>query len=1215
LATQPTFQLQDQFGNPVAALGKLVVAALTSAGGRTLGGTLTVATDAAGVATFTNLAVSGPAGPVTLTFTQEALTAATSNAVALGAGAAAKLAVAQQPSATAASGAVLATQPIIQLQDQFGNPVAASGKLVVAALTSPGGLTLGGTLTVPTDAAGTATFTNLAASGPPGSTTLTFTQEALTAVMSNAIAFGVGAATKLVMTTPPSSTSKSGDVLAQQPVLLVSDAAGNTVTTSAASVTASASAGYTLAGAVTVSAGSGIVTFTNVAVTGPPGAALLTFASSGLTGETATVDITAAFGPPAHLFSTSLAAVAIDTIEAVIPPASVPQVVVKDAANNSIPGVAVKFTRHGSVGGLMNELDVADIIVTTGADGLASLTSRQVGGEISIDSVIATVAGLTDTVVFEVAVFNGQPHHMVFLSGALNALVGELFPVVVAVEDRFNNPAVFLTGAPPNITLSIQPETGDPHATLGPPPLTVAATAGIATFAVQIDRVGSQYQLLASSTGLPSITDAPFDIAIGPPATVVVWSGNYKGALKGGTLADSVVVQIQDAVGNNVTGVPVTFTPIGGGSVSFAPTPQQVTDASGKIGRLWTLGTSGVQGLNVVAGSASTTLTAFLAEKLVVVTPPTLLPRSGEEFPQQPQVQLQDLAGNNVWLMGLTVQASLLTYIREDAVLAPTLSGTLSIQTDPSGLASFAHLRLSGEVPNVDPPVGPPVGPQLVRLQFVTPADLTISLARSDDMTLIPGHATQLVFSTQPPPTASTGGSFSVVVTAKDAFGNVASDFAGNVSVAIGTNPSSGTLSGTLTVAAVAGVATFTGLSINNGGTGYTLVASSGILPNAPSNSFKVVVPLLLSSVSVASSGLYPHACGLDVTGAAYCWGSDASGGLGKDGPVGGDCSTLSSPAGCPTPIKVVGVGLPPLVSIAVADGSTCGLTAAGAAWCWGSGQGAYGSSAAPVLLPGSKVFSSIVADYVQGCGIESSTSYAYCWSSYSGFSLGIGTTGSVVTPTAMVGSHVFASLSAGQANTCGRSPTGVAFCTGDNGSGQLGVGSLTPTYALSPVLVSGGINFSSVSVGQEYVCGIGPLTAGEGTAYCWGRNVAANLGDGSATPRSAPTTVLTALKFAKISAGYQHTCALTAAGAAYCWGANFTGALGTGNYTDSSVPVAVAGGLAFASIKAGFQYTCGVTTANVAYCWGQNTYGQLGNGTPSGSNVPVIVVSPPPLP
>src|SRR5213076_616487 len=89
------------------------------------------------------------------------------------------------------------------------------------------------------------------------------------------------------------------------------------------------------------------------------------------------------------------------------------------------------------------------------------------------------------------------------------------------------------------------------------------------------------------------------------------------------------------------------------------------------------------------------------------------------------------------------------------------------------------------------------------------------------------GTATQLVFNVQPS-TTTAGAAITpaVEVTAQDGNGNTATGFTGNVTVAIGTNPSTGTLSGTKTVAAVAGVATFSGLSIDKVGTGYTLTAS-----------------------------------------------------------------------------------------------------------------------------------------------------------------------------------------------------------------------------------------------------------------------------------------------------------------------------------------------------------------------------------------------------
>jgi hypothetical protein len=80
-----------------------------------------------------------------------------------------------------------------------------------------------------------------------------------------------------------------------------------------------------------------------------------------------------------------------------------------------------------------------------------------------------------------------------------------------------------------------------------------------------------------------------------------------------------------------------------------------------------------------------------------------------------------------------------------------------------------------------------------------------------------------------------------VTVRVLDAYKNlVTSDSTDQVTVAIGTNPAGGTLSGTLTVTVSGGVATFGDLSINNAGTGYTLTATSGSLTGATSSAFNV---------------------------------------------------------------------------------------------------------------------------------------------------------------------------------------------------------------------------------------------------------------------------------------------------------------------------------------------------------------------------------------
>src|SRR5436190_113861 len=79
-----------------------------------------------------------------------------------------------------------------------------------------------------------------------------------------------------------------------------------------------------------------------------------------------------------------------------------------------------------------------------------------------------------------------------------------------------------------------------------------------------------------------------------------------------------------------------------------------------------------------------------------------------------------------------------------------------------------------------------------------------------------------------------------VRVSALDDAGNVVTGFTGLITVALGANPGGGTLAGTTSVNAVSGVATFSTLSINNAGNGYTLTASASGLTGATSASFNI---------------------------------------------------------------------------------------------------------------------------------------------------------------------------------------------------------------------------------------------------------------------------------------------------------------------------------------------------------------------------------------
>jgi hypothetical protein len=106
-----------------------------------------------------------------------------------------------------------------------------------------------------------------------------------------------------------------------------------------------------------------------------------------------------------------------------------------------------------------------------------------------------------------------------------------------------------------------------------------------------------------------------------------------------------------------------------------------------------------------------------------------------------------------------------------------------------------------------------------------------------------------LAFGNQPngtavgmPITTKVGGTGDPVsVEVLDGNGNLLTSSTAAVTVAIGANPGSGTLSGATTVNASGGVASFPGLSINQTGAGYTLGATSlGITPAPPSNYFDI---------------------------------------------------------------------------------------------------------------------------------------------------------------------------------------------------------------------------------------------------------------------------------------------------------------------------------------------------------------------------------------
>jgi alpha-tubulin suppressor-like RCC1 family protein len=540
--------------------------------------------------------------------------------------------------------------------------------------------------------------------------------------------------------------------------------------------------------------------------------------------------------------------------------------------------------------------------------------------------------------------------------------------------------------------------------------------------------------------------------------------------------------------------------------------------------------------------------------KLAFIAPPTNT--LGRVVMAPVRVAVQDVAGNTVIVGSFQVNIDLGANQNSAA-----LAGSRSALT-VNGVASFEDL-------SIDTPASYTLRATASTLGEVTSAVFSITT----------GAAARLVFS--PPPLSARPGEFiapAVGVRVEDAHGNRVAGGPHSITVALGSNPAGGILSGTTTLVASNGAAAFADLRIDKVGA-YTLTATSTGLTAAQSAVFNVRSPLTFTAVTAG----YFHSCGIGTDNVSYCWGANGQGELGN---------AVSN--NVPEPIPVSGSHT--FVSISAGRSHSCGLTATGAAYCWGasySGQIGSGSttfSETPLLVVGGHTFAQVTAGYNHTCGVTTAA-IAYCWGGNSSGELGNGTTAGANTPVAVSGGHAFASISPGRLFTCGVTTSGGAYCWGDNANGTAGNG--TVATSLVPVAISGGVGYAATSAGGFHSCG---LTA-DGVARCWGSNAVGALGNGNLTSTRDPVTVAGGHTFASITAGNRHTCGVTTNGTGYCWGEN-GGYLGNGGTANTSTPSPTAGGLVFKTMSAGRFHSCGVTTSNAAYCWGDNGAGKLGDGT-----------------
>jgi hypothetical protein len=334
-------------------------------------------------------------------------------------------------------------------------------------------------------------------------------------------------------------------------------------------------------------------------------------------------------------------------------------------------------------------------------------------------------------------------------------------------------------------------------------------------------------QLLTGQTDIATLTIQPVATAI------ALVSGGGQTNSAGTTLPLPLVVKVTAADGLGVAGASVAFAATtGGGTVTSTST----TDASGNAQATWKLGaTVGAQSVTANGGTAgqvvfAATATAATPTKLVVTSAPT----SGTATAALANfvVTAQDANNNPVAAFTGPVTVSL-----SGGTVGATLSGTTTVSA-VGGVATFTALGIG----------------KAGTAYTLTASASGLTPATSAPFDIVAGTANKLVFTGQPTDALAGASVGTLSVAVQDASGNPITTFTSPVTLGLALNPGASAISGTATVNAVAGVATFTGISLNRPGSGYVFVASAVGLASGNSGTFSISIGAA-STIALVSGG------------------------------------------------------------------------------------------------------------------------------------------------------------------------------------------------------------------------------------------------------------------------------------------------------------------------------------------------------------------------
>ncbi len=455
---------------------------------------------------------------------------------------------------SAVAGTAVADAPAVYVEDGSGNPVA--GLTVTFVVTGGLGSITGATAVTGDD--GVAAVGSWTLGSTPGTNTLRATCAGVSGSPLTFTATGTsGPAVRMVLQAGDGQSATVGSAVPVDPSVKVTDAGGNPVPNVGVTF-AVASGGGSLTGWNAKTDAAGVATVGTWKLGTAAGANTLTATSAGLTGSPVVFTATGTPGPASKM---SMNAGNAQTVHVGTPVTLPPSVLVTDAYNNPVPGVAVAFTVVSGGG------SITGAAATTDAAGIAAAGSWTLGTTAGGNTLTAAKAGLSGSpVTFTATGLTGSPTTITPASGngqSATVATAVAAATTVRVTDTYGNPVagVAVTFA---VTFGGGSATGQS--------VTTNASGYAAVGSWNLGTTAGANTLTATSLGL---TGSPVTFTAtgtaGASAGYVVSSSNYSPPIGSSV---TITAQLVDQYNNPIAtlGVPVTFskTPTGSGALGGA---------------------------------------------------------------------------------------------------------------------------------------------------------------------------------------------------------------------------------------------------------------------------------------------------------------------------------------------------------------------------------------------------------------------------------------------------------------------------------------------------------------------------------------------------------------------------------------------------------------------------------------------------------------------